>query len=452
MCKMKWLLLFLLLAIVPVSCGWDEQTESPEPAPTCRVTPSRLGFGVVQVGGTRDRVFTIKNTGRGILTGGVSEECACYSIQAGGGRYALAAGEERTVTVRFAPTSAGSYSCAVGLGETACGSVECSGEGMENLPACELTPSRLDFGSVQVGQTSLLLFTIRNTGSRTLTGSVTDSCTAFSIQAGGGSYSLEASQEKTVIVRFAPTTAGAQTCRLSLGATPCGLMTCEGIGTEQHPPGGNWGGVLVVHATTIEYSAGVATYMGQSGVACGQDLPLPPSRNVCPPYDPADGAIPCNPWAANPTLASAQAGKSYVWYVMAAFPETSCPRLKALAFRFDYDAAKVAIVASGCDPDAFTVSINSDRDEQEFPAPGSGVGITFPLATRTSLFQEIYWFAGYAYQEVVDATWQLRAKSSTDHYFVDDSAPPRKDQIQGFGRLGLGGTAGENPGPIMGRP
>lgn len=212
--------------------------------------------------------------------------------------------------------------------------------------------------------------------------------------------------------------------------------------------GANAGGVLVVHATTIAYTVDdVSTYWGRSGVGCGQDLPAQPERNVCPPYDPADGANPCLPTAANPTMATPPAGTSYVWYVMAAFAEGSCPRLKAVGFRFDYDPLKIAITAQGTDPDIFEVQLPSDEGPA-FPGPGSGVGVTFPLQTKTSRLQEIYWFAGYAYDGAVDATWTLRAKSATDFSFVDDSAPPKTDRIEGFGKLGLGGTAGVNIPPV----
>lgn len=213
--------------------------------------------------------------------------------------------------------------------------------------------------------------------------------------------------------------------------------------------GPNAGGVLVVHGTTLQYTTDVASYTGMSGVACGQDGPWMPWVTECPPYDPIGGATPCNPNAANPTLATPPVGESYVWYVMAAFSDVSCPRLKGVSFRIDYDPLKVGITSSGYDPEAFVLAIDSDLDISVFPAPGSGVGIVFPDVARTSRLQEVYWFAGYAYEGVTDATWGLRAKSNTDNFFVDDSHPAKTDRIAGFGRLGLGGTVGANPAPLL---
>jgi formylglycine-generating enzyme required for sulfatase activity len=223
-----------------VTTNWSELSNAvsatiPEEPPACELTPLQLAFGSVQVGQTKDLTFTIKNTGGGTLTGDVTASCATYSVQSGGGSYSLAANQEKTVTVRFSPASVGSQSCTVSLGGTACGSMGCSGTGTEQPPACELTPLQLAFGSVQVGQTKDLTFTIKNTGGGTLTGDVTASCAAYSLQSGGGSYSLAANQEKTVTVRFAPTSLGSQTCTVSLGGTACGSMGCSGTGTEQPP-------------------------------------------------------------------------------------------------------------------------------------------------------------------------------------------------------------------------
>jgi hypothetical protein len=159
----------------------------------------------------------------------VTESCDAYSIPSGGGSYSLSANREKTVTVRFAPASAGSQVCTVSLGSTACGSLGCGGTGTEP-PACQVTPPQGDFGSVQVGSTRDRTFTIKNIGGGTLTGSVTESCDAYSIPSGGGSYSLAANQERTVTVRFTPASADPHACTVDLGAAACGSVGCTGTG------------------------------------------------------------------------------------------------------------------------------------------------------------------------------------------------------------------------------
>ena len=103
----------------------------------CQVLPTTLAFGSVTVGSTRDLSFTITNNGTTALSGSVSEACAPFSLVAGGGSYTLSAGQSREVTVRFAPTAAGSQACTIETGVTACVDVSCTGTGTE-APAVDM--------------------------------------------------------------------------------------------------------------------------------------------------------------------------------------------------------------------------------------------------------------------------------------------------------------------------
>jgi hypothetical protein len=209
--------------------------------------------------------------------------------------------------------------------------------------------------------------------------------------------------------------------------------------------GPNAGGVLVVHATNVVYSSGM-DYAGQSVIGCGQDLPALPSEPVCPPYDPNTGAIPCLPNAANPSMSTLPAeGEAFIWYVMAAFPQGSCPKLKGVSFRFDYDPAKVFVIGSGTDAGNFALDFPSDNTGDPFPASGSGVGVSFSTEMRTGWLSEVYWFAGYTDPAASDVTWSLRVKSAVDNFFVGDGVPAAKDPIAALGVLGFGATPGNNP-------
>jgi hypothetical protein len=216
--------------------------------------------------------------------------------------------------------------------------------------------------------------------------------------------------------------------------------------------GPNAGGVLVVHATTLAWTTDVASYAGMSGVACGQDGPASPAP-ICPPYNPLSGPIPCVPTAANPTSTVAE-GVKQVWYVLAAFPDVACPRIKALAFRIRYDPSKL-LVDSGSngfsDPEtALTLPLPSDQNQDPFPANGSGMTLSF-THVRTSQLQELWWFSGYAYVGATDATFALDVvREENNDNFVDDAVPSNLDAIAGVGTLGLGGGAvGNNPVPVV---
>jgi thermitase len=75
--------------------------------PIINVTPSSLNFGSVYVGNSADLNLVVKNNGGGVLAG-TATASAPYSITAGE-TYNLSPGQSQNVTVRFAPTSAGTF-------------------------------------------------------------------------------------------------------------------------------------------------------------------------------------------------------------------------------------------------------------------------------------------------------------------------------------------------------
>jgi hypothetical protein len=101
---------------------------SSENPPLCVVEPDTLDYGIVIVGDSLDMNFDIINAGGGVLDGAVSDTCSYYQVTAGGGAYALSAGETLHVTVRFKPEKGGSFDCPIETG-AACGDIFCTGEG-----------------------------------------------------------------------------------------------------------------------------------------------------------------------------------------------------------------------------------------------------------------------------------------------------------------------------------
>ncbi|MCA9728912.1 MAG: hypothetical protein KC729_14570, partial [Candidatus Eisenbacteria bacterium] len=74
-------------------------------------------------------------------------------------------------------------------------------------PGCGVSTDSLHFGTASIGSPVDLDFTIHNTGTETLEGTVTSACPAFTIVP-PASYSLFPDGETTITVRFDPTTAG----------------------------------------------------------------------------------------------------------------------------------------------------------------------------------------------------------------------------------------------------
>ncbi|MBK8231182.1 MAG: hypothetical protein IPK72_11455 [Candidatus Eisenbacteria bacterium] len=95
--------------------------------PGLEVTPSALNFGTVSPGGHSDLSFTMTNTGYGEVDVDVPATCGVFSVIAGGGRYTLAMGEARVVTVRFAPQSTDYAACQLDLGTALHGPVPLTG-------------------------------------------------------------------------------------------------------------------------------------------------------------------------------------------------------------------------------------------------------------------------------------------------------------------------------------
>src|SRR5439155_1176303 len=78
------------------------------PPPTINVTPSSRSFGGVRVGGSEDLTFTVQNTGGGVVSGTATAGAPFLVVS--GGSYSLSAGQSQRVTVRFSPSSAGTFS------------------------------------------------------------------------------------------------------------------------------------------------------------------------------------------------------------------------------------------------------------------------------------------------------------------------------------------------------
>lgn len=121
--------LFLAL-LLPFGCSGDDDPVIPPPPRNCTITSSGLDYGQVLLGQTLDMSFAITNSGTDTLRGSVSELCPDFSIQSGDGAYALAPTESRMVTVTFAPTVTGTRNCIVGTGNSECGNVALTGEGV----------------------------------------------------------------------------------------------------------------------------------------------------------------------------------------------------------------------------------------------------------------------------------------------------------------------------------
>ena len=104
-------------------------------------------------------------------------------------------------------------------------------------PVCDVDPTSLDFGLIDVDSFFDITFEITNDGGQTLTGTVSESCDHYSIISGEGAYSLTAGQTQVVTVRFQPTSPGVKLCTIDTGAE-CANVDCTGEGDAGVTPCG----------------------------------------------------------------------------------------------------------------------------------------------------------------------------------------------------------------------
>lgn len=138
---------------------------------------------------------------------------------------------------------------------------------------------------------------------------------------------------------------------------------------------------------------------------------------------------------------SAPAEGNRVFWVLAAFPVGSSPRLAGVTFGIHYSDAAVFMVAHGTCGD-FELGVDG------WPADGGGVAVTWNTA-RTTLLTPVYWFAAYDYDGGPHAdAFRIDHFPGNRANFGDDSVPQFIDPVYDFGTLGFG-APGTTPCPVL---
>ncbi len=147
----------------------------------------------------------------------VGSDAAEFSIEEGDAPFTLLPGETHDVVVTFAPTSEGTKNATLRLTSNDPSEnpfdVSLSGTGVAMPPpTIAVTPLSHDYGIVPLGAPALQAFEIRNDGPGTLTVTATElaggDTASFSIEAGGGPFSLEPGETHDVTISFGPTAVG----------------------------------------------------------------------------------------------------------------------------------------------------------------------------------------------------------------------------------------------------
>ena len=219
----------LVLALI-LAGGCSDLGAPLKPHPQAAVSVTAIDFGTVALSQSRARSVTLSNTGTGTLTGTVAVSCAAYSIESGGGPYSLAAGESRTIDVRFAPDAIGDFPCELTLGDAAPPIALLGSAALQNPGARAIVlPDTIPFGAVRLGQTENRAFELLNAGTAPLLVNVSSASNDFEVVVGGGSREIPAGTSITVVVAFHPSSGGPLSAALELGPA-CPQVGVSGLG------------------------------------------------------------------------------------------------------------------------------------------------------------------------------------------------------------------------------
>ncbi|BDG01306.1 choice-of-anchor D domain-containing protein [Anaeromyxobacter oryzae] len=253
-------------------------------APTVALNPGTLNFGNVNVGATGSLTTQLQNTGTAALTVSAIGRCASpatsteFAWSSAALPITVNPGSGTTLTVTYTPTAAGGDTGCIALTTNASNgpttNLAVNGTGVvPAAPKIAVSPTALAFGNVTSGATSAKTFTISNTGSATLTGSVARaSGTSAEYTFTPATFSVAAGGSQTVTVTYAPvdTTADAGSLTVTSNDTtsPSVAVSLSGTGVAAPAPSIALSpSTLALGTVTVGSSASLTTQVKNAGTA-----------------------------------------------------------------------------------------------------------------------------------------------------------------------------------------
>jgi PKD repeat protein len=198
--------------------------------PQLTVSPAGRNYGSLTIGLTNSLDFSVINTGDLTLSG-TAASASPFSVTSGAS-YSLAPGQTQTVTVAFAPVSAGAFTGSVTFASDGGNSTNTViGTGL-TAGSISVTPASRDFGNVTTGTTAFVSFTVTNSG-----GTSVSNGTATVLGGGpftitsGATFSVPGFGATNVTVQFAPVSEAAFTDSVAFASDNGGVATNTVIGT-----------------------------------------------------------------------------------------------------------------------------------------------------------------------------------------------------------------------------
>jgi len=177
---------------------------------TMSLSPSSLNFGNVSAGSSTKQNVQVSNSGNSSVT--VTQVAASGAgISVGGlaAPVALAPSQSLTLSVTFAPTTAGATTGSVTVTNNDGVNAVAAVTGTQVQPGLSLTPTSASFGSVVTGNTNSQTVQIRNSGTSSLTVSqATVTGAGFTLSGLAAPLTLTPGQSGNFNVQYAPQSAG----------------------------------------------------------------------------------------------------------------------------------------------------------------------------------------------------------------------------------------------------
>jgi hypothetical protein len=205
------------------------------------VSSSSLSFGNVEVGTKQSQSVTLTNSGTTSITvSGVTVSGTAFSLDAVSLPLTVAAGQKQTVSVTFAPQTAGAASGTLTVTSNASNAtidVALSGTGTPNtgLSQLSVSPASINFGNVAVGSTQNQTGTLSASGGTVTVSSAAWNGQGYSVSGITFPVSIAAGNSVRYTVSFAPQIAGSATGSISFVSDAANSLSTEtftGTGTQ----------------------------------------------------------------------------------------------------------------------------------------------------------------------------------------------------------------------------
>ena len=239
-----------------------------------------MNLGSVQIGASQTQVLTLSNSGGSSLTiSSATLPGSGFAVSGLTFPYSLEAGQSASLSVTFSPASAGSATATLGLVSNASDpSIAIALSGMGTSPSTTgtltVTPTSMNFGSVDVGSSQAKTGSITASGASVTLSSSSSSNSQFTLGGVSLPTTIPAGQSIPFTLTFAPSTSGSATATVSFfgGSSTSATESVTGTGaTIQHTVALSW---------SPSTSASVSGYnVYRANAAAGPYAKLNPSLN-----------------------------------------------------------------------------------------------------------------------------------------------------------------------------